>query len=149
MLHIHFSATAPGLINHGILLMSWLQLMWRKYVYSFAKVKFTAEMTWLFHPIVNTIRKINLTSCLQFWGVFLLMLTLKYILCSPYNLSIFWCVLWTFPEWSDIKYAVYSFIEILYVWVYMYVYVYMKINVSTERLQVFLKLMCFAYLKIF
>lgn len=34
------------------------------YVYSFAKVKFTTEMTWLFHPIANTVQKISITNSL-------------------------------------------------------------------------------------
>ena len=56
VLHIHFSATAPG--NHsGHTTNALIAACMKDYVYSLAKVKFTAEMTWLFHPIAAELRR--------------------------------------------------------------------------------------------
>lgn len=61
VLHIHFSATAPG--NHsGHATNDLIAAGMKDYVYSLAKVKFTVEMTWLFHPIASRVEKINTTK---------------------------------------------------------------------------------------
>lgn len=64
VVHIHFSATVPGNQSQhatNALIAAGME----EYVYSFAKMKFTTEMTWLFHPIANTVvQKINITNSL-------------------------------------------------------------------------------------
>lgn len=61
--HIHFSATAPG-NQSGHATNALIAAGMEDYVYSLAKVKFTTEMTWFFHPIANTVQKTNITNSL-------------------------------------------------------------------------------------